>query len=119
MQGAQAFAGGGFKAEEDVEVARQGTPLAQQVRIHADQIDAGLHQDPALANGGGEQGGGQFAASVAVSPEEVVDDEDVRAGGIEIGAHVGRRMTAAGAAIEMRSEEHTSELPSPCNVVSR
>src|SRR6202041_812032 len=100
-QRVEAGAGGGFQAEENIEAFRQRTPELQQVRIFRDQIGAGLHQQQVLAFLRAEQGVSQFFAALPVSPEQIVDHEQVAASGLEVGTHLLGREATIGSLVEL------------------
>src|SRR5262249_9146313 len=66
---------GRFEAEEDVEVLRERTPRFEQLCAAANQVSAGLDEEPALADAALLQDGSELEAPRRMVPEEVVGDK--------------------------------------------
>ena len=97
----EAFVGGRFQPEEDVELVGDRPPGRQQIGMPRDEIDAALHQDPLLADAAALQFGGQRQAARRVIPEQIVRDEDVVADVGEVGGHGIDRSLAHGAIVQL------------------
>ena len=82
----QAGVGGGFEAEEDVELTRDRPPGFEQIGMSGHEIDPRLHEDPILPDSACEQRFSQRPAARRVMPEEIVGDEDLAARRFEIPA---------------------------------